>query len=153
MYWIATPYFFEGKTDIYEKMPPVTNHSYVPGGVSGKQVYLNDLKPFSIYFTFFQLILSVIFSYLIVQEVIRILKLVQEFQPFNAANIKSFQRLGYLCLSILVLNSFHFLNTNKTSFISFGISYSLLIFMLVAFILAEIFREGQKLYEQEKLTI
>ncbi len=146
-------FFFEGKTETAKPVPHLPNNSYLPGGVSGKRVYLNDLNPFSFYFTFFQLFLSILLSYFIMQEVIRLLKSVQESQPFNAANIRSFRRLGYLCLSITVLNSLHFLYTNQTSFVSFSINYTLLIFMLITFILAEIFREGQKLYEQEKLTI
>jgi len=145
--------FFEGKTEAAKPVPSLTNDPFLPGGVSGKRAFLNDLKPFSIYFTFFQLVLSLILSYYIFREVITILKSVQVFQPFIAANISSFQRIGYLCLSILALNSFHFLHTNQTSFISFSINYSLLIVVLITFILAEIFKEGQNLYEQDKLTI
>lgn len=136
----------EGKTETAETMPEQPNNS-------GKTVYLNDLTPFSGYLIFFQICVTLILSYFITQEVIRILKSVQGLQPFNIANIKSFRRIGYLCLFITLLNSLHFLITNQTSFISFSINFTLLIFMLVTFILAEIFKEGQKLYEQDKLTI
>jgi hypothetical protein len=136
--------FLEGKTD---------DASSLKAGVSGKYVYLNDLKPYSVYFTFFQLILSIIVSCFIIREVIRILRSVQKMQPFIEQNIKSFTRIGYLCLSILVLNSLHFIITSRSSFISFSINYTLLICMLITFILAEIFKEGLILYEQEKLTI
>lgn len=132
-----------------ENAAPVPDPSYN----SGKRVYLNDLIPFSIYFTLLQLVASLVLSYFIAQQVIRILKSVQEFQPFNAGNITSFQRIGYLCLSIAVVNSFRFLIAKQTLSITFSVDYIMLIFMLITFILAEIFSEGQKLYEQDKLTI
>jgi hypothetical protein len=146
-------YFIEGKTGGAKLTPYVTVNSSLAGDESIKRIYLNDLQPFSRYFTFLQLVLSIVLGCFIVGEVIRILKSVQAFEPFNATNVKSFRRIGYFLVAMLVLNSFHFLSTNTTSSISFSINYTLLIFMLIAFILAEIFSEGEKLYEQEKLTI
>ncbi len=136
----------ESKTETADPVPHLSSNS-------GKRVYLNDLNPFSIYFTFLQICVTLVLSFFIAREVIRILKSVHESQPFNAGNITSFQRIGYLCLSLTALNSLRFLITNQTSFKSFSINYTLFIFMLITFILAEIFREGQKLYEQDKLTI
>jgi hypothetical protein len=138
--------FLEGNTATSNQVP------HLPGN-AGKTVYLNNLHPFSIYFICLQILGTLVLGYLIVQELIRILRAVQKARPFIHANVTSFRRLGYLCLSIIVLNSLHFLRTDQTSFISFSINYTLLIFMLIAFILAEVFSEGQKLYEQEKLTI
>ncbi len=88
--------FFEGQAETAKPVSPLTNNSYLPGGISGKRVNLNDLNSFSIYFTFFQIFVSILLSYFIVCEVIRLLKSVLESQPFNAGNIRSFRRLGYL---------------------------------------------------------
>ncbi len=136
----------ESKTERAEPTLPISK-------TSGKTVYLNDLNPFSIYFTFLQLVASLVLSYFIAREVIRILKTVQESQPFNAGNITSFRRMGYLCLSIAALNCIRLLIAKQTLSVTFSVDYTLLIFMLITFILAEIFSEGQKLYEQDKLTI
>lgn len=137
---------FESTTGSAEPVPDISK-------TSGKTVYLNDLNSFSVYFTLLQLVASLVLSYFIARQVIRILKSVQESQPFNAGNITSFRRIGYLCLSIAVVNCFRFLIAKQTLSITFSVDYMLLIFMLITFILAEIFSEGQKLYEQDKLTI
>ncbi len=136
----------EGKTETAQPVPQLLSNS-------SKRVYLNDLNPFSIYFTFLQICVTLVLSYFIVREVIRILKSVQELQPFNTGNITSFRRIGYLCFSVAALNCFRFLIAKQTLSVTFSVDYVLLIFMLITFILAEIFSEGQKLYEQDKLTI
>jgi hypothetical protein len=134
--------FTEGKTDISR-----------PSNTTGSWIYLNDLNSFSRYFVLLQIFVTLVLSYFIVREVIRILVSVQQLQPFNTGNIKSFRRIGYLCLSIATLNCLRFVITDKTSTMSFSVDFTLLIVTLITFILAEIFKEGQKLYEQEKLTI
>jgi hypothetical protein len=126
---------------------------HLPGSHREKWFYLNSLTPLSVTYTFVQILLSLVLGYLMVQSMIRILKSTQALQPFHEANINAFRKLGYFCLALLVLNSFRFLATDQASSIRFHINFTLLVFMLASFILAEIFREGQKLYEQEKLTI
>jgi hypothetical protein len=118
-----------------------------------KWIYLNEINSFSRYFFFLQIVATLLLSHFIVREVIRILRSVQALQPFHSGNVASFRRIGYLCLSITALNCFRVLITGNTFTASFSLDYTLLIFMLITFILAEIFKEGQKLYEQEKLTI
>jgi hypothetical protein len=135
----------EGK-EVTEGITPL------PDG-TGKKVYLRELRPSSAWFNLLQLVLSGLIGYLMIGEVIRILRSVKAWQTFSEANIRSFRRLGYFCLALLVLNCLRILSTGTTSAISFHIDFNLLLFMLTAFILAEIFREGQRLHEQEKLTI
>jgi hypothetical protein len=118
-----------------------------------KQFYLKDLNPASLYFTFFQLVLAAILSLLMVQEVVRILKSVQELKTFTSRNVKSFRSLGYLCLAMAALNSVLVLSTNQDAIMSFSPDFTLLTCMLAAFIMAEIFKEGHNLSEQDQLTI
>ncbi len=142
-----------GNLSMYESKGDNIETAPAPSYTSDKKVYLKDLNLFSFYFTFLQIVFSMALCFLIAQQVIRILKSVQEFQPFAEGNIKAFKRIGYYCLSIAIVNCFRFLITQNSSSITFSIDYFLLIFMLVVFVLAEIFREGLKLYEQDKLTI
>jgi hypothetical protein len=118
-----------------------------------KRFYLNDLGRASLYFTFFQFVLGTILSLLMVQEVVRILKSVQDLETFNSRNVKSFRSLGYLCLAMAALNSLLILTTNQVVIRSFSADFTMLGFMLAAFIMAEIFKEGHKLSEQDQLTI
>jgi hypothetical protein len=115
--------------------------------------FLNELNLVSVYSLFFQTLLSLILSLFMVREVIKILKSVQERQTFTTNNIKSFRLLGYFCLAMVAFNSTHYLVTNHNSFLSFNPSFTLIGFMLAAFIMAEIFKEGQNLSEQDQLTI
>jgi len=130
-------------------LPDKTNSAYL----SNTGYYLNELNAFSVYYIFCQTLLSIILSLFMVREVIRILKSVQERQTFTAINVKSFRLLGYLCLAMLALNSIGYLSTNQDSNLSFSLNFTVLAFMLAAFIMAEIFKEGQNLSEQDQLTI
>ena len=118
-----------------------------------KRFYLNDLNRASLYFTFFQLVLGMILSMLMVQEVRKILKSVQDLETFNSRNVKAFRTLGYLCLAMAALNSVLILSTNQDAIKNFSVDFTSLSFMLAAFIMAEIFKEGQNLSEQDQLTI
>lgn len=94
-----------------------------------------------------------ILSMLMVQEVRKILKSVQDLETFNSRNVKAFRTLGYLCLAMAALNSVLLLSTNQDAVKNFSVDFNFLYFMLAAFIMAEIFKEGQNLSEQDQLTI
>jgi len=149
--------FTDGKPISYNPLPnqgnvhhpDKTNSAYL----SNKGFYLNELNAFSIYYTFCQTLLSIILSLFMVREVIKVLKSVQDRQTFTINNVKSFRRLGYLCLAMLALNDINYLSTNQDSSLSFSLNFTMVAFMLAAFIMAEIFKEGQYLSEQDQLTI
>jgi len=114
---------------------------------------LNDIKPAAIYFAFVQVVLTILLSMLMVREVVKILKSVRDLETFNNTNIKSFRLLGYFCLTMTAINSVLIISTNQETHIVYNLDLTLLIFMLAAFIMAEIFAEGHKLSEQDQLTI
>lgn len=118
-----------------------------------KRYYFSDLNSTSFYFSYLQLILSIILGILMIKEIRKVLKTVKELKTFNDTNIGSFQRLGYYCLAFAAINCVHILATHETRSISFNPSFTMLSFMISAFILAEIFKEGQKLSEIDQLTI
>jgi hypothetical protein len=133
------------------EMPPPPSGKSAMGGDT--HVLLNEIKPAAIYLVFVQIVLSIMLSILMVREVVKILKSVRDLETFNNTNIKSFRLLGYYCLMLAGINSILIISTNRDTHIVFNLDLTLLIFMLAAFIMAEIFAEGHKLSEQDQLTI
>ncbi|WP_375436567.1 DUF2975 domain-containing protein [uncultured Hymenobacter sp.] len=119
----------------------------------GKRFYVNELASVSVYTSFLQVVLSIILSGLMIREIIKILKSVREERIFTASNVNSFRLLGWLCLAMSALNSIRIMATAQNSTVSFNPGFSLLLFMVAAFIMAEIFKEGYRLSEQDRLTI
>lgn len=140
----------EGK-EINANSSPASN--YTSEDKKEKVFRLSDLSRTSFYFTSFQIILSLVLIVLMLRKVRDILRSVKEFKTFTNTNVKSFKRLGDYCLALGALNCIYFLASDTEKDVSFNPSLTLLSFMLAAFILAEIFKEGQKLAETEQLTI
>jgi hypothetical protein len=142
-------------TDLINSNVKNINGSLKNGNLTApeKNFYITDLNALSFYLTYIQLVLSSILSILIIKEIRKVLKSVKEFETFRNSNIKSFQRLGYYCLAFAALNCVRILATNERRSISFNPGITILSFMISAFILAEIFKEGKRLAEIDQLTI
>ncbi len=115
--------------------------------------YVNDLNAISRYFTYLQILLEGILLLLVLREIARVIKSVQELKTFSTNNVKAFRRIGYLCLLIVLINCFYFIGTTQHIYAKFNLEFTPLFYMLAAFIMAEIFKEGNNLYEQDRLTI
>ena len=133
--------------------PTTTARTAYSGQPCEKRQYLNDLTSVSVYVTFLQVVLSITLSLLMVREVNSILKQVSESNVFVRSNAQSFRALGWLCLAMSALNCIRVIATVQNAAVSFNPSLSLLLFMVAAFIMAEIFREGHNLAERDRLTI
>ncbi len=114
---------------------------------------LNKLKKSSLYFNFVKFSLLVFLMFLVVKEFQKIIESVKEVRTFQKRNIKSFRKIGRYLLGIFVLVSYSSYIFEEGGTSSFCISLELLIFVLIAFIMSEIFEEGSKLWENSKLTI
>ncbi|GGK74725.1 DUF2975 domain-containing protein [Rufibacter glacialis] len=87
--------------------------------------------------------------FFITKEVLKVIKSVQELTTFRRNNVQSFRKIGFMCLGISLLQW-------VTSFFMEGYSrdrMTPMLCMLAAFILAEVFKEGNRLLEQDQLTI
>lgn len=124
----------------------------------GKVIDINDLKltswnTASLYFTFLQYIASLILIYLSIDEFKKILLSVKKLETFRNTNVNAFRKIGFYCLLISFLNIFSYYEFGDYSKITFSISLNALPFALLAFILAEVFKEGNNLLEENQLTI
>lgn len=115
---------------------------------------LADLTTASVYFTYLQLLAIMAFVFLIFREFGRIVNSVSALQTFRNENVEAFRKIGKYLLAVFVISGFQFISAEPASaHISMSFDTTPLILMLVAYVLAEIFKEGNRLYEEEQLTV
>lgn len=114
---------------------------------------LSKLKSSSLYFNLLKVFLIMLFFFLNLKEFQKIIESVKEIKTFQERNVLSFRRIGKYMLIIFVLMSYSSFNFQQGHFSSFQISFGLLILSLLSYIMAEVFKEGNNLYEENKLTV
>lgn len=114
---------------------------------------LGQLNTSSLYFNYLRYSSLLILFFLSIREFKKILKSVQSLETFRNDNVKSFRCIGQYVFVYFILSSFYWYQFNEIGFSGFAFSFTPLIIMLFAFILAEIFKEGNLLLEDKELTI
>jgi len=114
---------------------------------------LNKLKYSSLYFNFIKLSIVLLFSFLCVKEFQNVIESVKEINTFQKRNVSSFRRIGKYLLVIFILMSYSSFTFQQGGTSGFYISFTVLILSLLAYIMAEIFKEGNKLLEENILTV
>ncbi|MER2996325.1 DUF2975 domain-containing protein [Pontibacter populi] len=114
---------------------------------------LSQISHVSFYFHYLQTVGQFILLILIISQVSRIIRSVKAFETFRENNSHAFWKIGIYCVAIALLNCIKWFEVSHHTRMSFSIGVVPLAFALGAFILAEIFKEGNKLYEAEQLTI
>jgi len=121
--------------------------------IGDQKLKLSDWRIASLYFSYLKFIAILILNYLIITQFGRVLKSVRKLKTFHQTNVEAFRKIGYYCLLITGLSTFNYWAFNDYTKSSFSISINILLLSLIAFILAEIFKEGNNLMEENKLTI
>jgi hypothetical protein len=104
-------------------------------------------------FSFTKVILVLIVVILIIRNFIQIIKSVKSQNTFREQNIRNFQQVGLYFLVIFFINIFNIEYANNAATISLAFTPEYLLYAITAYILAEVFKEGNKLSEDNKLTI
>ena len=121
--------------------------------VAGTEGTLSQLSHVSFYIHFLQTVGHFIILILIVNQIIRVIRSVKALETFRGDNSQAFRKIGVYCVAIALLTCFKWFEVSNHERMSFSVGVVPLAFALGAFILAEIFKEGNKLYEAEQLTI
>ena len=121
--------------------------------VDFEQMKLTDWKTGSLLFTYFQYASMLILIYLSIHQFSAVLKSVKKLKTFQKTNEIAFRRIGYYCLAIFFLSFLTYWEFGDYSKSNISISFNPLAFALFAFILSEIFKEGNKLKEENELTV
>ena len=110
--------------------------------------------PLTIKFLFLlQTIAGFLVFYFIAKEALTVLHSLSSLDTFRHSNVESFRKIGHLFLGLSILDVFDFTYSAEEASLTFGISAGYLIGTLISYVLAEIFKEGNRLMEENNLTI
>lgn len=121
--------------------------------IGDQKLKLSNWRIGSLYFSYLKFIAILILNYLIISQFGRVLKSVRTLETFHQTNVEAFRKIGYYSLVIAGLSTFNYWAFGDYVKSSFSISVNTLLLSLLAFILAEIFKEGNNLMEENQLTI
>ena len=97
--------------------------------------------------------LMIICYILIIRKSLEVVESIKSLATFRLDNIRSFRIIGNLFVFLFVLNILHLSYQQDSWELTLQFDPSYLLGTLVGYLLAEIFREGNKLMEENKLTI
>ncbi|MFT6037170.1 MAG: hypothetical protein ACI9XJ_002760 [Marivirga sp.] len=98
------------------------------------------------------LLVSVMISF-ILKRFLRVIKSVNGKEAFKLLNIENFRRIGFYFFLIFLLDIVKINHTLYDNTVTFSFDPMYILGAITAFILAEVSREGNKLSEDNKLTI
>jgi hypothetical protein len=90
---------------------------------------------------------------LVVRESLLVVDSIQSLETFRQRNITSFRKIGQLFIALFLVNLFHFGMDDGAWELTIQFEPIYLLGTLIGYVLAEIFREGNNLMEEQKLTI
>lgn len=114
---------------------------------------LKKIEPISLYIQYLKYTLIIFLSFFSFKEFEKIIKSVKKLQTFRKDNVKSFRKIGKYVALIFILTSYTYISFKNGYLSNINISFSFLGFIILPFIMAEIFKEGKKLQEENDLTI
>ena len=119
-----------------------------------KDVYtLSKIKTSSLFINYLKFSAVLFFMFLSITEFQKIMQSVKNLNTFQKNNVRSFRKIGKYLFIIFLLSSYFKLRFQQGVMTNFSLNFTPLIFMLIAFILAEIFKEGNLLQQENDLTI
>ncbi|QYA24613.1 DUF2975 domain-containing protein [Gramella sp. MT6] len=114
---------------------------------------LSNWKNGSLYFSYLKYMLVFLLFYLIIHQFGEIIRSVKKLSTFHQTNVIAFKKIGKYCLLIFLLSIFNYWKIGDFSRASISIYLTPLLFALFAFILSEIFKEGNNLKNENELTV
>ena len=114
---------------------------------------IDELTMGSLYFNYIKVALVVVLGFLCVKEFQKVIESVKGIKSFQRRNVSSFRRIGKYLVVIFFLLSYSSFTFQQGGMSGFYLSFDLLVLSLLAFIMAEIFKEGNNLLEENELTV
>lgn len=120
---------------------------------SDKIYPLENWSTTSLYFTYLKTAGIIVLIILSIHQFEKVINSVKNLHTFQNLNVYSLRKIGLYCILIFGLNIFSYwdLGTNMAQTISFNTTP--LFIALIAFILAEVFKEGNNFMEENQLTV
>ena len=119
-----------------------------------EEIYTTDkATTFSLYIIYLKYILILLLTYLCINEFQKIIQTTKKYNPFLKNNIKSFRSIGKYLIVYFITTSVSITYYQDGGFSKISLSIGSITLIIVSFILAEIFKEGNKLQQENELTI
>ena len=104
-------------------------------------------------FTFLKLALVILSTILIITEILKVIQSIRSLDTFRQKNILAFRRMAQIFLVLFFINIFSLVQTENQVTFTFGLPLEYLFAVIGCSVLSEIFKEGNKLMEENQLTI
>lgn len=132
----------------------IETESYVyPRTGNDVNLHFSNLNTGSLYFNYFKFSAIFILLYLSINEFRKVLISVEKLESFHQTNVSAFKNIGSYCFIIFGISIFSYWGFDDYAKSSISIHLYILLIALIAFILAEVFKEGNNLLEENQLTI
>jgi hypothetical protein len=125
-----------------------------PNTATNKEAFsLNKISKSVLCINYLKLSTILIFIFLATREFQKVIQSVKDLKTFQKNNAQSFRKIGAYIFIIFLITSFVNIGFQEGNRIEISIAFSSLFLMLIAFILAEVFKEGNLLQREKDLTI
>lgn len=114
---------------------------------------LEKLTTGSLFILYIKYSIILVLIFLSVKEFQLVVESVKKIETFKIGNVRSFMRLGNYFFVLFLLFSVSVFGFEQGQISIISISFLPLVLMLLAFVMAEIFKEGNQLSEDNELTI
>ncbi|MCA0131441.1 DUF2975 domain-containing protein [Winogradskyella alexanderae] len=118
-----------------------------------KPYTLGKLKTISLYLNYFKLLIIAVLLFFILRSFQTIMLSVKTLKTFSTKNTKRFRQIAFSIVLITIFTSYNVLRFDNGEQKLTHISLTPVIYIILAFIMAEIFKEGEILREENDLTI
>ena len=122
-----------------------------------KMIALTTIDSGSLFFLYFRLATVLILCYFITKEFQNVITSVKKMETFKKNNALAFKRIGIYLLIFFLITAFwsieYSISDTHHEHRSTHLSFTPLLMMLFTFIMAEIFKEGHKISEENELTV
>jgi hypothetical protein len=116
-------------------------------------ISINQVTRTSLYFNYIQLTAILALIFIAIKEFLSVIRSVRSVETFRSANAKAFRKIGMWLFFLFLVSSFSTISTEFMSQRTFYFRITPLILMLLSYVMAEIFQEGNELSEENQLTI
>ncbi len=114
---------------------------------------LDKIKVSSLYFLYFRTIAILILVFLCFKRFQNVIESLKSIESFKKSNVLYLKRLAFYLFLIFIVNLYVYIGFEEGSLTSISISVTPLLLALLSIILAEVFKEGNQLMEENKLTV
>ncbi|EDP71078.1 hypothetical protein FBALC1_01302 [Flavobacteriales bacterium ALC-1] len=143
---------------------PVISNNYFSYFISGSETYqglekgenpftVSQIEALSLFIYYIKILIVLLLSFIALNSFEKIILSVKKLETFSLKNVKRFRKIGFCILILFFLEGYTVIRFEYGMQKAIAFNYSSLIYVLIIFIVAEIFKEGYALQQENELTI